>query len=91
VQKVLGNASSALRSLEAAYDTFSRAGYAYRTALCGNALFELTKEQSWLDIARKNASHYPLSALASTASVSPDSRSTIHFSTRLFSPKPGHT
>lgn len=64
VQAMLGNAGPAIRSLEGAYEIFSQIEHHYRAALAAQALFDLTKDNAWLQVARGHATKFPNSALA---------------------------
>ncbi len=63
VQQVLGNAASAKKALEAAYDIFVAAEHHFRAALVAQSLGELTKESDWIARAAQHAAHFPQSAL----------------------------
>lgn len=64
VQAMLGNTALAIRSLESAYEIFSQIEHHYRAALAAQALYELTHNDTWLEVARGHATHFPNSALA---------------------------
>jgi DNA-binding CsgD family transcriptional regulator len=63
VQQVLGNKVLAIKSFETAYDIFDRAQYHFRAALCALGLFETTRDEKWLQQARRHAAFFPNSAL----------------------------
>jgi DNA-binding CsgD family transcriptional regulator len=63
VQQVLGNTKLAVRSYETAFEIFSQSEHYYRAALAANALYELTHEPAWLEVARSNAARFPQSAI----------------------------
>ncbi len=63
VQAVLGNPALAVRQLETSYQIFSQIEHNYRAALAAQALYELTKEETWLRAARSHAAIFPKSAL----------------------------
>lgn len=64
VQAMLGNTALAVRTLEGAYEIFSQIAHDYRAALAAMALYELTQNQSWLQLARGHATRFPDSAFA---------------------------
>lgn len=64
VQAMLGNTNLAIRSLEGAYEIFAQIAHDYRAALAAQALFELTQNETWLQLARGHATRFPSSALA---------------------------
>ena len=63
VQQVLGNTKLAIRSFELAFEIFSQSEHFYRAALAANALYDVTHETAWLEMARANASRFPQSGL----------------------------
>jgi len=63
VQQVLGNTKLAVRSYETAFEIFSQSEHYYRAALAASALYELTSESAWLEVARSNAARFPQSAI----------------------------
>lgn len=63
VQAVLGNTSSATKHLEAAYEVFSQIHHEYRAALAAQALYELSHDETWNEIAKAHALKFPDSAL----------------------------
>lgn len=63
VQQMLGNAASARKALEEAYEIFVAAEYNFRAALVAEALGDLTQDASWAVRAREHAGHFPKSAL----------------------------
>jgi DNA-binding CsgD family transcriptional regulator len=64
VQVMLGNTGPAIRSLEGAYEIFSQIEHHYRAALAAQALYDLTHDGAWLEVARGHATKFPNSALA---------------------------
>jgi DNA-binding CsgD family transcriptional regulator len=63
VQQVLGNTKLAIRSLETAFDIFSQSEHYYRAALAASALYDVTRDAAWLEVARANAIRFPQSAI----------------------------
>jgi DNA-binding NarL/FixJ family response regulator len=61
---MLGNEVSAIRSFETAYEIFSQIEQHFRAALAAQALFDLTRDEAWLVLARGHASRFPNSAFA---------------------------
>ena len=71
VQAVLGNTNLAVRSLETAYEIFAQVQHDYRAALAAQALYELTNNETWLDVARAHAAKFPKSAICKRLNESP--------------------
>lgn len=64
VQQVMGNTALAVQSFETAFEIFSQSEYYYRAAIAANALYEVTKNPTWLETARSFAKRFPQSALS---------------------------
>jgi DNA-binding CsgD family transcriptional regulator len=64
VHAMLGNTSLAVRSLENAYEVFAAIEFDFRAAVVAQELYELTKDERWLQNASVHAAKFPNSALA---------------------------
>jgi tetratricopeptide (TPR) repeat protein len=65
VQQVLGNAVTAKKALETAYEIFEAAGYHFRASLVADSLADLTQDKQWTARAMRHAERFPQSALFS--------------------------
>lgn len=76
VQQVLGNTQLAIRSFETAFEIFSQSEHHYRAALASSALYEITRNPAWLEMAKASAMRFPRSALCRNlhAAQKPDKR-----------------
>ncbi len=63
VQAMLGNKLSAVKHLESAYEIFSQIHHEFRAALAAQALYELTEDDAWNEMAVAHARSFPNSAL----------------------------
>ena len=64
VQAMLGNTSLAIRTLQEAYEIFAAIDHDFRAAVVAQALYDLTKDERWLENARVHAGKFPQCALA---------------------------
>jgi DNA-binding CsgD family transcriptional regulator/tetratricopeptide (TPR) repeat protein len=65
LELALGRHPTASSELTSAYQTFERCGYAWRAGLAAAAMYRVTKESSWADVALRHLEPYHRSFLAS--------------------------